>query len=227
MNPLSSEVHPFWGDEPNVIFRVRDEFFPSEDMGFARKINAITRLILISALVGLFFVPSKVRIGVVTSITLLFLYIYYYAQIKQTKETFITTTQPSMAELEEVFDAPTVNAPMGNVRPADYYKNPPKKPAPPGAFPVVREKMLEQFKTIWASMYPASAMKRIFESREGNYIFEESIRPFYTMASTTIPSNLKEFIERTYPARPTQKMRGQVRGSLYNMTPAEAIKSAN
>ena len=210
----------FWGDNPNVLLQNMEELFPTSDMNIEQTLNAITRLIFVIAAVMIFFAPSPTRMVVAAAGSFLFIYIYYQMTRSVAKENFETVTYPSMADLEEVFEAPTPEAPMGNIRPLDYHKDSPKKPAAPGVLPVVRQKILEQFKELWGRVYPPSAMKRIFETREGNYIFEQSLRPFYTMASTTIPNNMQEFMDRTHPTDASGRVRGHVRGTIYNMKPA-------
>jgi hypothetical protein len=145
--------------------------------------------------------------------------------LKSTKEGFLTETHPDAAELAEVFDPPTEEAPMGNVRPIDFHTETPKKPAAPGSFPVVRTQMMEKLKAGWAKLFSEDVMRRIFSSPDGIRIFKDAVRPFYSMASTTIPNDLGEFFDRTYPGAdaarntPGHHVRGNVRGTRYNMEP--------
>jgi hypothetical protein len=210
----------FWGNNPNAFLQSSPELFPMQDMSFSRKMNAITRMIIV-VFVGLLFIMAEARLRIVIAFVLTLFFIYMYHASMVNKEGFVVTeTYPDAADLAEVFAAPTEDAPMGNVRPVDFHTPTPKKPAAPGSFPVVRKQMLEKLKMGWEKVFSKRVMDRVFSSHEGIRIFEESVRPFYSLASTTIPNDIQEFFNRTHPqASATPHIRGDVRGTKYNMRP--------
>lgn len=221
----SSDI--FWGRDPNAFLQSSPELFPMQEMSFDRKLNAMTRLITVVFLILVTVFPkSRMRLVIAMVGTLAFLYIYW-ASVGAVKEGFLTETNPGAAELAEVFDPPTEEAPMGNVRPVDFHRPSPKKPAAPGSFPVVRRQILDTFKSSWEKMFSKEVMDRVFSSPDGVRIFKDSVRPFYSLASTTIPNDIREFYDRTHPGASSQShVRGDVRGTRYNMTPTADFRAS-
>ena len=62
---------PFWGNDPTVLFNKAQmtELWPSADMGYEQKLNAITRLIILITILGYILTMSS-RIFVIGGLTL-------------------------------------------------------------------------------------------------------------------------------------------------------------
>ena len=134
---------PFWSNDPNILFRSEYifEFFPVEHMSYEQKLNAVSRGIILIALLTFLFSRS-IRILVVSAITLFAIFmLYFYQQREKDKssklieETFVNQAEDIMKKYSiskgNVFDEPTSSNPFGNVLVTDYEYNPEKKPAPP------------------------------------------------------------------------------------------------
>jgi len=193
----------FWGESPNVLTMEPSELFPSIEMSFSRKLNAITRSVILAFFIILIIAPqTRYRTFIVGCITMICIYIYYTIQIDNQQEAYANSlrpTNPVMADINEIFSTPTPDAPMGNVMPHDYTENPDKKPAPPGHLPVVKQAISDQFRTLWERWSSPKIVDKIMAHPMGRQLFDDSMRPFYTMATTTIPNNLAEFKKRVYP----------------------------
>ena len=223
LNPLSApnseDSVPFWATNPNVLFdsKYLMEFFPVEDMTYNQKLNAITRTVIILSLLT-FFTSGNVRVVVVSVITLFAIFILHYYHMKESnnkkKSTLLKETlkegfaNPAMDYLESenanldenVFDEPTPENPFSNVMMTDYDYNPNKKPAPPAFNKNVNEQILEDAKHLFVKSNPEQPdnADKLFKDLGEQYVFEQSLRPFHSNPSTTIPNDQQAFAEFCY-----------------------------
>jgi len=223
LNPLSApnseDSVPFWATNPNILFdsQYLMEFFPVENMTYNQKLNAITRTVIILALLT-FFSSGNIRVIIVSIITLFAIFILHYYHMKEAnnkkKSTLLKETlkegfaNPAKDYLEsenmnvsdEVFDEPTPENPFSNVMMTDYDYNPNKKPAPPAFNKNVNEKILEDAKQLVVKSNPdqPDIADKLFKDLGEQYVFEQSLRPFHSNPSTTIPNDQQAFTEFCY-----------------------------
>ena len=223
LNPLSAptieDSVPFWATNPNVLFdsKYLMEFFPVDDMTYNQKLNAITRTVIILALLT-FFSSGNVRVIVVSVITLFAIFILHHYHMKESnnknKSALIKETlkegfaSPAVDYLESenvdvsenVFDEPTPENPFSNVMMTDYDYNPNKKPAPPAFNKNVNEKILEDAKQLVIKSNPdqPDIADKLFKDLGEQYVFEQSLRPFHSNPNTTIPNDQQAFAEFCY-----------------------------
>ena len=69
---------PFWTNDPNILLNKQYllEFFPTDNMTYERKLNSISRLIVVITIVS-FLLTRNLRILFVSALTLLCIYILY------------------------------------------------------------------------------------------------------------------------------------------------------
>lgn len=223
LNPLSApnseDSIPFWATNPNILFDSQYvmEFFPVEDMTYNQKLNAITRTVIILALLT-FFTSGNIRVVIVSIITLFAIFILHYYHMKEAnnkkKSTLLKDTikegfaNPANDYLEseniqisdEIFDEPTPENPFSNVMMTDYDYNPDKKPAPPAFTKNVNEQILEDAKQLVVNSNPdqPDIADKLFKDLGEQYVFEQSLRPFHSNPSTTIPNDQQAFAEFCY-----------------------------
>lgn len=223
LNPLSAPNNedsvPFWATNPNILFDSQYllEFFPVENMTYNQKLNAITRTVIILALLT-FFSSGNIRVIIVSIITLFAIFILHYYHMKEAnnkkKSTLLKETlkegfaNPAQDYLEsenvkisdEVFDEPTPENPFSNVMMTDYDYNPDKKPAPPAFNKNVNERILEDAKQLVVKSNPdqPDIADKLFKDLGEQYVFEQSLRPFHSNPSTTIPNDQQAFAEFCY-----------------------------
>ena len=104
-------------------------------------------------------------------------------------------------ELEpEVFDAPKSSNPFSNVLMSDYDYNPDKKPAPPSFNQDVNEEILTSAKKMVQEINhdQPNIQDKLFRSLGEEMVFEQSLRPFHSTSSTTIPNDQQAFAEFCY-----------------------------
>lgn len=214
----------FWFVDPNVLFQ-KDrllEFFPVESMTYNEKLNALSRSIIILTLIS-FIVTHNMRIlaiGMITLGSILVLYLYNERETKKSKKEGYTDPKGNYADTsgnyadpasdylkqnnlpvqENVFTPPTKENPFQNVMLTDYDYNPNKKPAAPSYNVKVNDDILTQAKNIVQELNPdqPDIADKLFKDLGDQYVFEQSMQPFYSTASTTIPNDQGAFADFCY-----------------------------
>lgn len=210
---------PFWTENPNVLFNGKYvlELFPVEEMSYNQKLNAVSRTVIFLTIIGFLF-SRNLRTLVVGLVTLgsVFLLHHYHMKEKNKEnnrkllsdnlkegfenpiDKFITNENEELAE--GVFDEPNPNNPFSNVMMTDYNENPDKKPAPPAFNQTTNESILENAKKLVVEANPdqPDIADKLFKDLGEQYTFEQSLRPFHSNPSTTVPNDQKAFSEFCY-----------------------------
>jgi hypothetical protein len=193
----------FWLENPNALLNKNyiTEIWPNSDFDLGRKLNAITRLIIILAILG-YFLTKSVYIPVSAFVSIIVLVIIYKTKgkVKQ-KEGFKVGYDSNQGRgleklLEKEFTLPTKKNPVMNVLMTDYKENPDRNPAAPAYNDEVHEEINEMAKT---------QDKRLYKNLGDNLAFENSMRNFYAMPNTQIPNNQKDFAMFCYGNMPSCK----------------------
>jgi hypothetical protein len=205
-------IIPFWINNPNIIFNNNQmfEFFPTDDMSFSQKLNAVSRTIIIMTLVSFLYTQS-VRILIIGGVSLFFVYMLYLHNTskknavntkKNHKEGFDDPANEvySTSDLMNVFKAPEAGNPFGNVLVTDYIYNPKRKPAPPAYNANVAKDIVEKAKECVRRNNPdqPDITEKLFQDLGDEYVFEQSLRQFTTTPSTTIPNDQEAFMDFCY-----------------------------
>ena len=205
-------IIPFWSENPNILLNneFMFEFFPVEKMSFEQKLNAISRTVILLTLITFLYTKS-VRILIIGGISLFFIFMLHKSktvennEIKKKKEGFSkeedSPADPfKTADLNDVFREPDSTNPFGNVLVTDYIYNPKRKPAPPAFNQKVNDDIIEQAKEVVRKSNPdqPDITEKLFKDLGDQYVFEQSLRPFHSTASTTIPNDQQSFSEFCY-----------------------------
>ena len=204
------EKRLFWGTDPNVLFDPASvlEFFPISTMTYNQKLNAISRLVIIMTLL-LYFVLASFRVFVIGILTLGAIWILHYTQQQQQKkvrfaEGFNTDVANEYLKdkwlPDDVFADTTRENPFQNVLMTDYDVAGMKKPAQAAFSKNVQDDVMEHAKSMIDSINPEQPKisEKLFRSLEDNLAFEQSMRPFYSTAATTIPNDQGSFADFCY-----------------------------
>ena len=212
IKPPEDLIVPFWSENPNVLLQGKyvAEFFPVSDMTFNQKLNAITRLLLILWIV-LLSVYRSTRVVLIGGLTLGVVYLLHYYRQKECdkqlakKEGF---DNPALAVIENrgpmdragTFDSPSDTNPFSNVLLPDYDFNQQKKPAPPAFNAQTNQSILEQAKQLVMDQNPGQPdiAKKLFTDLGEQFVFEQSLQPFYSNPATTIPNDQAGFADFCY-----------------------------
>ena len=193
----------FWLENPNILLNKNylTEIWPNNDFDLARKLNAITRIIVIMAILG-YFLTKSIYIPVSAIVSLVVLVIIYKSKKEtkaQTKEGFLSNSvQKNELNkiLEKEFTMPTKKNPVMNVLMTEYSENPQRKAAAPAYNEVVEEEINEMAQR---------KDNKLFKNLGDNLSFEHSMRNFYAMPNTKIPNNQKDFAMFCYGNMPSCK----------------------
>jgi hypothetical protein len=154
-----------------------------------------------------FLYTKSVRILVVGAVSLFFIFMLHKSKkvetdaVKTKKEGFDSpATDYKPEDLEKVFRKPDSSNPFGNVLVTDYIYDPQRKPAPPAYNQNVNEEIIEQAKEFVRKSNPdqPDLSEKLFQDLGDQYVFEQSLRPFNSTASTTIPNDQQSFSEFCY-----------------------------
>ena len=204
-SPLANKpTIPFWGEDPNILLQ-SFEYFPVDSMSYSQNLNAISRLVILITLVGFIF-TRNFRLIIIGTITLAAIYILFTIQQQNNKlrehkkEQFKNPAKEIIKHNTVSFEEPTSSNPFSNVLIPDYEYNLDKKPAPPSFNPNVNNDILNKAKQTVAELNPGQPdiADKLFRDLGEQYTFEQSLRPFYSTASTTIPNDQKAFADFCY-----------------------------
>lgn len=174
------------------------EFWPSNKMTLTRKMNAITRTIVLLTLIGFLFTQSA-KLLITSLITIVVLVILYKTQFEKKqleglresayREGFEGRNSDKFIDVfKDNFTTPTKKNPMMNVMMTDYGDNPQRKMAAPSYNKRIAEQINDK----------SIKRNKLYQDLGDNLAFEHQMRNFHSMPNTTIPNNQKGFAEFCY-----------------------------
>lgn len=199
----------FWLYEPTVLFDKKQykEVWPKESMGSAEKLNAITRFVILASILA-YFVTLNFKFILICIITLAVIAILFVVQSKnkkeekeeKVKETFMNSELYN--KMRNDFTSPQKNNPLMNVLLPEISYNPNRKSAAPSFNPNVEVEINKSTKDYVEDGFEDSDVKekeilrkKLFADLGDNYVFDDSMRQFYTTANTMIPNDQGGFAE--------------------------------
>jgi hypothetical protein len=198
----------FWLNHPAILFNRKHitEIWPTEDLDYASKLNAVSRLVIILTVLGYLFTRT-LNILVSAVITLIVIVILYKTRRhnvakkklnkKIAREGF---TNPALYEMtKKSFTNPTKKNPLMNVLLPEIKYNPTRTPAAAAFNPAVEEKVNESAGNVGPD-------PRLFLDLGDSISFEQSIRNFYATANTSIPNDQTAFAKWCYGDMPSCKI---------------------
>jgi hypothetical protein len=197
---------PFWGENPNILIAPKYalELFPTKDMTFYQSLNAISRSVILLTIFTFIYGYNN-RILLVGALTLLSIYLFYYYKLQEKKrlESFQSPALEVISKNEldkETFDTPSQLNPFSNVLVSDIDVNPHKRPAPPTFGEETYDTIMENAKQLVIDQNPGQPdiADKLFHDLGNQIVFEQSMQPFYSNASTTLPNDQSAFAEFCY-----------------------------
>jgi hypothetical protein len=218
----------FWGEDPNVILQT-PEFYPVENMSYNRKLNALSRTIIVFTLILFLFTHSFqiIAISIFTLTSIFYLHASHYNLLTEAFSDTIKDTSalnnninynqviletdkksPAFDVLKKqdipvsknTFQLPTSKNPFSNVLLSDYTENKNKKPAPPSDNPMVKNDIINKTLQFIQNSNPTvhDISYNLFNDVHESLSFEQTLRPFYSTPSTTIPNDQTAFADFCY-----------------------------
>ena len=191
----------FWANDPNVLVS-SFSIWPMPHMNKNDKFNAISRLILLMTLIGVFLTKS-INLLITGAITLAVIAFLYYAKDKKgdVKENF-TNSCPG-PHYKSVPDNP-----LGNVQLPEIQFNPTRDKAPLAATKKQEKTINQNTKEMIINTSfkdDPELGKKLFKDLGDEINFDRSMLNFHTTANTTIPNDQKGFAEFCYGDMPSCK----------------------
>jgi hypothetical protein len=200
-------TNSFWLNNPMILFDKKHitELWPNKDLDYTRKLNAVTRLVLILALFGC-VTGNCMKILMATVVTLVIIVIMHNSKKgesikhklkkKIVKEGF---TNPALYKMsKQTFTNPTKNNPLMNVLLPEIKYNPERKAAAPSFNPEVEKKINESAGNVGPD-------PKLFLDLGDAMSFEQSMQRFYTTANSRVANDQKAFAEFCYGNMPSCK----------------------
>ena len=221
----------FWSNEPTVLFNKNYifEVWPTTNMCYEQKLNAITRLIIIITILGYILTMSK-RILIVGMLTLAVIFVLFkMRKQKVTKEMLNEAFTVQGNEVSGLYDKKSnsiVNPvtlesilrtdfkegnkknPFSNVLLTQIMDDPDRKPAPPSFNVDVDEDITKNVKRSVQMMNPGikNSNKQLFGDLWERFELDQCDRVFYSTANTRVePGDQSAYARFLYGTMPSGK----------------------
>ena len=219
----------FWTNEPTILFNKEYifELWPTTDMCYEQKLNAITRLVILITILGYILTMSQ-RVLLVGSVTLVIIFVLFkMRKQKITKEMLnegflnqqpkepITNNGPAYINpvtlesvLKSEFKEGNKKNPFSNVLLTQIEDDPERKSAPPSFNVSVDEDITKNVKRSVQMMNPGikNTNKQLFGDLWQEFELDQSNRVFYSTPNTRVqPGDQASFSQYLYGNMPSAK----------------------
>jgi hypothetical protein len=218
---------PFWSNDPTIIFNKNNMFqlWPTSDLTFEAKLNAISRLVIVLSILGFLF-TRKTHFLIIGTITLaIIVSLYKFRKNKIVKNltqqdssiegfqvnnpnlmgsvaSSVSTTNPVTLEtlLRSDFHPTTKKNPFGNVLLTDIMDQPNRKAAAPSFNPDVYDDINSAVKKQSQMLNPGikNTNKQLYGDLKDNYDLDNSMMRFYSTANTRVTSDQGAYADYLY-----------------------------
>jgi len=214
-----------WSNDPTILFN-KDHIFelwPSRDMSYEQKMNAVTRLIVIITVFG-FILTKSTKLLLVGIITVALIFVLYKMRKPKLTKKMLDSTEGFEVQGNQVtglFDkkAKTITNPVtletvissefkegnkanpfSNVLLTDIMDEPDRKAAPPSFNPEVEEKITKNVKKSVQFMNPGinNTNKQLFGDLWEKFELDQSNRIFYSTANTRVTNDQGAYAKYLY-----------------------------
>ena len=217
----------FWTNEPTILLNKEYIFdlWPTSNMNYEQKLNAITRLIILITILG-YILTSSIRILVAGIVTIVVIFIMYkMRKQKLTSEimkegfkitgnqstsdnpTTITNPETLQTALKSEFKLGNKKNPFSNVLLTDIMDDPDRKAAPPSFNPDVDVDITKNIKKSVQFMNPEikNTSKQLYGELWENFELDQSNRAFFSTANTRVVNDQGAFSKFLYGDMPSAK----------------------
>ena len=222
----------FWTNEPTILLNKEYIFdlWPTSNMNYEQKLNAITRLIIIITILG-YILTSSIRILVAGIVTIVVIFVMYKMRKQKLtseimKEGFkmsgnpasfdessfdntktITNPETLQSALKSEFKLGNKKNPFSNVLLTDIMDHPDKNAAPPSFNPQVDVDITKNIKKAVQFMNPGikNTNKQLYGELWENFELDQSNRAFFSTANTRVVNDQGAFSKFLYGDMPSAK----------------------
>jgi hypothetical protein len=214
-----------WSNDPTILFNKVHifELWPTKNMSYEQKMNAVTRLIVIITVLG-FILTKSTKLLIVGIITVALIFILYKMRkpkltknLLESNEGFEvqgnqvtglfdkkakTITNPVTLEsvISSEFKEGDKRNPFSNVLLTDIMDDPERKAAPPSFNPDVEVKITKDVKKGVQFMNPGinNTDKQLYGDLWNKFELDQSNRVFYSTANTRVTNDQGAFAKYLY-----------------------------
>jgi hypothetical protein len=215
---------PFWSNDPTILFNKESilQLWPTQQMTFETKLNAISRLVVLMTLLG-FLVTRNVNLLIICAITLAIIFTLYRLRKQKIVSSLIKkegfnvnpslrpsilspamTTNPVTLEtvLRSEFHPTTKKNPFGNVLLTDIADTPNRLAAAPSFNPDVYDEIDSAVKKQTQMLNPGiiNTNKQLYGDLKANYDLDNSMMRFYSTANSRVASDQGAYADYLYGA---------------------------
>lgn len=221
---------PFWTNEPTILLNKEYlfELWPTNEMNYERKINAMTRLIILITILGYIFTQSiKIIAAGIITIVILFV-LFKMKKQKITKDVlnenfdvvgdkiydFLPQNQERIVNpvtldsvLRSEFKEGNKKNPFANVLLTEIMDDPERNAAPPAFNPEVEMDITTNVKRAVQRMNPTidNTNKQLFGDMWQNFELDQSNRIFYSTPNTRVANDQGAYANFLYGLMPSAK----------------------
>jgi hypothetical protein len=196
----------FWLNNPSILVDKKHitKIWPSNDLNYTEKLNAITRCIIILAVLG-YLMTKSTKILVSSFITIFIIALVYKVQKHKISKKKITkkllkegfTNIINYENHNDKFKNPTGKNPMMNVMLTEIDDTPERPPAAPSFNRNIEKKINDSVKK--------NIDPKLFLDLGDSLGFDQSMRNFHTMPNTKVCNDQRAFAEYCYGNMPSCK----------------------
>jgi hypothetical protein len=211
----------FWINDPTVLFNKDNilELWPTSDMCYEQKLNAITRLIILITILG-YISTMSTRILVIGLLTLAVIFVLFKMRKQKltkeiVKEGFSENSSPSILKhklksitnpvtletvLNDEFKEGNKRNPFSNVLLTQINDDPERKSAPPSFNVDVDEDITKNIKKTVQMLNPGikNTNKQLYGDLWENFQLDQSNRVFYSTPNTRVENDQGAFAQFLY-----------------------------
>ena len=190
----------FWLNNPNILFKTGEisNIWPSDEMTFEEKLNAMTRLVILLTGIG-FLITKKTKVALSGLVTLGAIILLYLIKKNKANAKEGYTSRDVYNIMQSEFTKPTTTNPAMNILLTEINDNPHRYEAMPSANPLVEDDINTKTKQFVSDNFNDEKIdERLFNDLGDNFTFDQSMRAWHPMPNTTIPNDQKAFTDYCY-----------------------------
>lgn len=215
----------FWINDPSILFDKEYifELWPTSNMLYEQKLNAISRVIILVTIIGFILLrsPRILIVGLLTLAAIVVLYNQQKNSKKLTKDMLNEGFTVQGNQVTGLFDKKTKSItnpvtletvvstefkegnkknPFSNVLLTDIMDDPDRKSAPPSFNPEIEESITKNVKKSVQYMNPGinNTNKQLYGDLWNNFELDQSNRLFYSTANTRVTNDQGAFAQFLY-----------------------------
>ncbi len=224
----------FWANEPTILFNKNFilELWPTTNMCYERKLNAITRIIFLITILG-FIITGSYKMIITGFITIVVIFgLYNMRKQKLTSkimkegfsenllknDSFSSIDSPQVklnsdnlnSFVKTEFQTGDKRNPFSNVLLTDIMDNPERKAAPPSFNTDIDESITKNIKKTVQLLNPGinNTSKQLYGDLWENFELDQSNRVFFSTANTRIANDQTAYAQFLYGNMPSGKSSG-------------------